>query len=724
MEFALTRKQLNKKREKEEAAAQAVPAAAPAPTPPTGPTPGSDPLTGLPAGYDPSPLPPPTTAGSEFFGSSSNVFGHQAPPAPDLPPASSLASASGSSTPDDLLPPPVRPAPAGSPIPGFADFPAVAAPPPAPSSLGGEAAVPAAFGGAPLPAPSAPEPAQAPASDRLIDGARPRGGQLLQSVGRRYAGFAALLLAAILMVAFLPSLRGSVTNGAAAGPGPVASQVTYLPGQTHMNAPYSAGTTVGGVTCGSNVRQISWSAYAPACEPKWTGNNGGATAPGVTGTTITLSYRNAAAALMQEIYAVEPATITGTNDEFVQTMRAYLNVFNKDFELYGRHVVLTQYDGQGSFIDEDSGQGGPQAQADAITVATSLHAFADMSLASSTFVYDQDLSAQKVIAFGLYQQDAQYYQQNAPYAYTPGPNCSKSAESIGALFGQQLKGLPAQFAKGGLQTQTRKIGLIYENSATQAACEQQAVQALAKYGVTPASQAAIAFNYAQLQTESETAMSQMKQAGVTTVICIACDPVSTPFYFGGATAENYYPEWYFQPVFSENATDNEVAMRLLPANQAQDIIGTGVPDSAPNVAEAVKAFNLGKAAPTDQIVPEYQLVYGSMMMFFSALQAAGPNLTPQNFQAAMKAIPQSSPGGELGGWNGNDGPYDVASSFEVLKWDTTVASAADGKKGTWETCNNGNAYPFDNTASFLPTSTQLTCKVTPQVPTQLGTVPS
>jgi hypothetical protein len=721
MEFALTRKQLNKKREKE--AAGADPTAA-TPSGPTAPAPGADPVTGLPAGYDPAPTPPPAppvapAPGSDFFGSGSNVFGWQASSsAPDLPPPATA-------------PPTSAPPSAGSPIPGFADLPTMGAQPPvAPVAAGlpptnGSPPLPPAFGAGPMAVapPALPAPARAPSSDRLIEGQRPRGSQMVKVVGRRYGGFVVLLLAAILLVEFLPSLRGTVENGSAAVPAQN-NVVTYLPGQTHMTAPYSSGTAVSGVSCGPNVRQISWSAYAPACQPKWSGNNGGATSSGVTGTTITLSYRNAAAALMQEIYAVEPKSVIGTNDEFVQTMQAYINVFNKDFELYGRHVVLTPFNGQGSFINEDSGTGGPQAQADAVTVATTLHAFADMSLASSTFVYTQDLAAQKVVAFGLYQQDAQYYAQNAPYAYTPGPNCTKSAESIGALFGQQLKGLPAQFAKGGLQTQTRKIGLIYENSSTQAACEQQAVAALEKYGVTPAAQAAITFNYAQLQTESETAMSQMKQAGVTTVVCVACDPITTEFYFGGATAEHYYPEWFFQPVYSENATDNEVSMRLLPTDQSQDIIGSGVPDTAPSVAEAVKAFNLGNTNPNATIVPDFQLVYGSMMMFYSALQNAGPNLTPENFQAAMKAIPQSSPGGELGGWNGQDGPYDVASNFGVLKWDNTATSAADGKKGTWEMCNGGNVYPFTDTASFLPTSTQLTCKVTPQVPSQLGTVPS
>jgi len=89
----------------------------------------------------------------------------------------------------------------------------------------------------------------------------------------------------------------------------------------------------------------------------------------------------------------------------------------------------------------------------------------------------------------------------------------------------------------------------------------------------------------------------------------------------------------------------------------------------------------------------------------------------------MKAIPQSSPGGELGDWNGKDGPYDPASGFQILRFSNDAISPADGLKGTYEVCNNGTVYPYDNAAATLPASTPLSCKVTPQVPSGLGTVP-
>jgi hypothetical protein len=527
---------------------------------------------------------------------------------------------------------------------------------------------------------------------------------------------AVLLVLALLLLAF-PKVASS---GAVAAE----SHVTYLPGQAPMKAPYSAGTTVGGVKCGPGVRQVPWSAYADACEPKWSGNNGGATAPGVTASTITVSFRAASSAILQELYTLVPASVVGTSAEAVQTLQALFNIFNKEFDLYGRHVVLAPFTGQGNFINEMTGTGAPQAEADAVTAADSLHAFADMSLIGSSVTYTQDLQAQKVISFGLYNQDQQWYAQNAPYQYSPGPNCSKSAQAIGALFGRQLKGLPAQFAKGALKNEVRKLGIFYTNVPTQYDCEQQVVQALAKYGVKPVAQAALTFNIAQLASESADAVAQMKAAGATTIICVGCDPVSPRFYFAAATQDNYHPEWFFQSLYAANATATEKFIRLYPADQRDQILTTGVPAATRLQSEAIHAFNLGNTTPGAQIIPAYYLVYGSVMELYDALQAAGPNLTAANFQQAMKAIPQSSAGGELGAWNGAAGPYDPMSGFQILHWSNSSRSLADGQLGTYQVCNGGNTYPYASAGTALPVATQLTCKVAAQVPTGLGVVPS
>src|SRR5207302_6237268 len=49
--------------------------------------------------------------------------------------------------------------------------------------------------------------------------------------------------------------------------------------------------------------------------------------------------------------------------------------FNKNYELYGRKVVITKYNGQGNSIDEAQNKGQEAACADATNLATTQRAF-------------------------------------------------------------------------------------------------------------------------------------------------------------------------------------------------------------------------------------------------------------------------------------------------------------------------------------------------------------
>ena len=140
-----------------------------------------------------------------------------------------------------------------------------------------------------------------------------------------------------------------------------------------------------------------------------TGTTAGPPTSGVTGTTITLDYRAASTPQLAELYALVPPAVIGTNTEEVATLQAYINTFNKDFELYGRHVVLKAFQGKGDFIDEDLGEDQTQAEEDAVTVASTSKSFADVSLVDSSAVYSTDLAAQKVIASSLYENTQTWY---------------------------------------------------------------------------------------------------------------------------------------------------------------------------------------------------------------------------------------------------------------------------------------------------------------------------
>jgi hypothetical protein len=517
-----------------------------------------------------------------------------------------------------------------------------------------------------------------------------------------------VIVVATIVVALLPSARGTTTTSNA---GATANSSVVVPsGMTPPTAKNAAGTTVGGVACGPGVRQVPWSAYAPQCQPAWHGKNGGATYRGVTGNTITVAYRAASTAQLAELYGLVPPSVVGTNDEAVNTLQAYINTFNRSFELYGRHVVLVPFSGKGDFIQEDLGQDQAQAQEDAVTVSSSLKAFADMSLVDASALYATDLSAQHVVTSSLYENTSSWYQTNAPWEYTPGPNCTKMAQSTGAVLGKQMGGLPASFAGDpALRAKTRVFGVIYPLNPQSAQCAQQDEAAMAHFGQKVKTAVSVKFDLSALIATANQAVAEMKQAGVTTVILSSSDPITPKFFMLAADADHYYPEWWMQSFFAGGQTNNDSFTRQFPADQIKDVLGIGYPTQPKEAQEAVTAFNMGNTHPGTAILPSYFWAYESAVQFFDALQLAGPDLTPANFEAAMKEIPQSKPQGMLMGWDGLAGPYDAAAEFHVVKYDPNQVSPLDNKPGSYIACDNNAAYAYTQDGAGVPSHTQLTC---------------
>jgi hypothetical protein len=489
-------------------------------------------------------------------------------------------------------------------------------------------------------------------------------------------------------------------------------------GMTVPTAPGSRGTSVAGVACGPGVRQIPWSSYAPICQPAWHGDNGGATAPGVTATTITLTYRLASTDELQELYALVPPSVVGTNDEAVHTMQAYINTFNKYFELYGRKVVLKPYTGEGNFIDEVTGSGLAEAQSDALTVTSNLHGFADMSLIDSTVTYTQSLQDHGVAAFGSYLQDADWYRTLAPYEETVGPNCTKGAAAIGAVLGNGLSGTRAVYAGDPtLRSENRVYGIIYPDNSTATTCARLIESALAAHHHASAVNVSFTFDPATLIQSSANAVAQMRSHRVTTVICASCDPVTPIFLFIAAHADGYRPEWFLQSYFAGGTSnlDNFVANELAEAgtpDEAEGILTLGNAPVARSRQEAVEAYHLGNGGSTANLLPTYLLAYEPLLDFFNLLQAAGPDLTAHTLHAAMAnttSLAPSAAGGEFGGWAYGAGVVDPSATYSLLHWSPDAVSTLDGKKGAMVACYGGRVFTYADGAAPVPAHSEPGC---------------
>ena len=453
---------------------------------------------------------------------------------------------------------------------------------------------------------------------------------------------------------------------------------------------------------------MPWSAYAPVCQPAWHGDNGGATASGVTARTITLVYRLAASNELQELYALIPPATVGTNDEAVRTMQAYINTFNRYFELYGRKVVLRTYNGQGNFITEDTGAGLAEAQADALTVSSALHGFADMSLVDSSVIYTDALQARGVSSFGLYLQDAAWYASASPYQFTTGPDCTKGASALGALLGTGMSDRPAAYAGDAtLRAKNRVYGVIYPDNSTATVCADHVEQALAAAGHASAVNVGFTFDPATLVQSSDDAVAQLRAHGVTTIICSSCDPVTPVFLLQAAHADGYHPEWVLQSYFAGNSVNQDALVRNEitksgAADEAAGILAMGTASVSRDRQEAVKAYELGNGGSAAGLLPSYPFVYGSMLYFFDLLQAAGPYLTPHTLRLAMAnsaSLVPSATGGQLGGWSFGSGVVDPAADYQLLRWSPTAPSPQDGQPGALLPCYGGRSFPFPDTGA-------------------------
>ncbi len=516
----------------------------------------------------------------------------------------------------------------------------------------------------------------------------------------------ALLVAVAAVMLFVPKVR-QVTSSTGTDSG----------GSLLPVAPGTAGTTASGSRCGPGIHQIPGNTYTPICLPKFTGNNHGATSPGVTHTKITLTYRYATSSVLQELYALVPQDIIGTNSNTVHTMEEYIKYFNSTFELYGRKVVLQQYQGKGNFIEEDTGSDLSDTNADALSVADQYHAFADMSIIDSSLAYETDLARSKVVSFGLYLEPQSWYRQNQPYAYTPGPNCTKGAQAAAAVLGKQLSGLPAIYAgNASLRAKTRKFGLIQPNQPTANTCAQDIVGDLGKFGVGIATRYSFNFNLAQLIPEMQSAAVAMKKAGVTTVILSSTDPVSPIFLMSAAANENYYPEWYMEsyfggPTSSLDAIIRNYGQQAHSPRELQGLIATGQA-AYPDRQQPGYQIYVKENGSANGITPSFNFVYSSLLFFYDALQAAGPDLTPQTVEQGLANTAElraSAPGGPLGGWAFGPDTFDPASDFQVLRWNGSRVSPLDGKRGTALTCDGGRVFSYADASAEIPSHQQLGC---------------
>ena len=273
-----------------------------------------------------------------------------------------------------------------------------------------------------------------------------------------------------------------------------------------------------GDRCDTAIGKLKYPSYfAGDCYAPFSGDNGGATAPGVTGDTIKVVMYQAQQSDPVLNYITAAVKVDDTNDQTFQTIKNWIQFYETYYEMYGRKVELVSFTATGTSTDEVS------ARADATTIAEDIKPFAVWGGPILTTAFEDELAARKVLCIDC--GPATSYDQmikNGPYLWNLGSIAEQLQVHVSEYIGKQLNNANAVHAGDpALQSQPRKFGLIYlTTNAESERVEQLFEKDLSDNGVQLAEKVAYK-SPVDLQTDAPQLIAKLKAAGVTSVIFAA-----------------------------------------------------------------------------------------------------------------------------------------------------------------------------------------------------------
>ena len=436
------------------------------------------------------------------------------------------------------------------------------------------------------------------------------------------------------------------------------------------------------------------SIYAPPCVPEVAGSNGGATYPGVTDKTIKIVWYTAPPGDLTSAISgnLDPAAAVKAS------IKAYAEMFEKTFQTYGRKLQIVPFTGTGVGTDETA------ARADAVKVATQMHAFASVGGPTQTAVYEDELATRGVLCFGcgLSVPNATF-EKDAPYMWGSLSTPEQYLENVGIFLSKQLNGKPAKWAGDAKFRKTKRVfGVVhYEQDPPVFSSVADVFAALGKKNGWEAKESiTYILDLAKMPETAASIISKLKASGVTTVVFLG-DPITPIYLTKAATEQNYFPEWI---VTGTVLTDTTALARNYDPKQWAHAFGVSTLP-VPTTHDSSDAYRIykwyyGKMPAANKTASVF---FPNLMQVFQGIQMAGPDLTPQTFAGGMFRLPPT--GGTPAAPRNSYGnakqfafakaDYTSVDDSTLLWWDATAkGSDEQGKEGTglYAYVNGGKRY--------------------------------
>ena len=467
-----------------------------------------------------------------------------------------------------------------------------------------------------------------------------------------------------------PGADGTVTSGPSGGD------------QRSGGDPGASGTDGGVQPCPDRAAQVPGDPYSPPCLA-FSGDNGGATSTGVTADEIIVSVRRLEGPTAGEIFAdISGESVEDSPEAYINTMNALGEYFSQRFQFYGRTLRFEVFDGEGNGSSELLGGGREAALADSVR-AREIGAFADIS--AITLPYADALTRQGIIGFGAPYPSRSWFEERRPYAWSLFPDGTLVSEAGAAATAARLRGQQtAEYAGDGLRGKPRVYGLVAPENAEYQESVERYIAGARDAGIEFRVSLRYKLDISSMPNQASNIVAQLKDGGVTTLVC-ACDPVMLALGMAPkANEQSWEPEWLTGGLAF---VEQDIVAQLIDSRQWRHAFGTAFNAESEPIGASFPYAAFKQMRPQDEPAFGVEEMYYSMYMLALGIHLAGPNLTPDSFEAGMFSYQGAS--GPRGYWGFGPGDYTPTDDFREIWWDPDRISPQNNKPGAWVQINGG-----------------------------------
>lgn len=551
-----------------------------------------------------------------------------------------------------------------------------------------------------------------------------------RSLVRRYVPLAGLVGVQLLIILVVPSVApdqlavsaGETDQGPAEYVDPTAgaqndvaaSEETGTSGpSTAASAGPTAGTTdstTGGGDGGGGAavagdtshcvgdRQFDPEAFpfAPACVPTFAGDNGGATARGVTEDKITVVRYDSQSD--PAVDALLESVDLGSSDEQEDAFREAAGQFiNEHYELYGRELELIDYKGTCDLLP-------PVAQCFREDMRTLIqehepfYVFWRTTLSSASF---DELSKNGVPNGGGQHFSENFGSARQPYHFDQMMTGTRVAEYFSEYWCTRLAPYPVKYGAGVHPTQPgpmngseRVLGIITQDDEANTAVLNEIRDKVKDCGGGVKAVYQYAQDIDRAQEQRKAGLAKMREAGVTFLTCI-CDAIAPYFMIITEDEDQYWPENFLT---GTGYMDHDFVGRLYDVsttwNRAWGISTLPVlePLSGDDAARVWRAAERSGNPPYTAAVGDWSYY----QMVAEGLHLAGPNLTPETFEQGMFRTSHQGVGPGRVGLSFGSSNHGWIDDVKEIYWSKTATSNLDGRPGAYGVMNEGARYTLDS----------------------------